>query len=215
MTYSNRVTAAQWCGRLAQIQCAAEALCCTDTVHRFATVTECESSQRNICETNFRVATIGADARVAYSLDGAETSLTTFENMTLQCDVDAAAWGASPDGLITMFAGTRGSGQSCTPTSMTDFAAGASCTRGSTCIPTSSLLLSWNCSARSGSGGPCFADVNCNPDLHCASPETRSTCVSNLNDGAGCSRATECTSLFCEGGACVPRTVNAGYCFKR
>lgn len=212
---TNRVNAAQWCQRLSEIQCAGEATCCTDDSHKFDAVGDCMATQQNVCESTFRVSITGSDARVAYDLNAVESSLTTFETMTSQCDANAAAWGASPDGLITMFAGTKGSGQSCTPTSMTDYAAGASCMRGLTCIPSSALLLSWTCLPRSSDGGACYADVNCTPGLHCNKPQSRSTCVANFPDGEECTRATECASLFCEAGHCVPATANAGYCFKR
>ncbi len=211
----NRVNPDQVCQRLAEIQCAGQTRCCADGGRRHADEDACIQAQRGICEDVFKVATVGTDARTGFSADLAEHALDTFEGKAAQCALDAQSWGASAQGLLTMFAGTRNQEQSCQPTSETDFAAGLSCTAGLTCVPSTEIAnvpVGWACRPRAAEGGKCFADINCVDGQHCRELNTLSTCAPTFPVGTACTRPTECASLVCRQGLCAEVTADNVYC---
>lgn len=212
---TNRVSPDQVCQRLAEIQCAAESRCCNDAARKYVSGDACVDGQRTICNDVFKVAIVGTDSRTGYSVDLAQQALDTFESKVAQCALDAQSWGASADGFLTMFAGTRGSGQSCQPTSETDFAAGLSCTTGLTCAPSMKIVnvpTGWACRPRAVEGGKCFADINCVDGMRCIEINTLSTCAPTLALTMSCSRPTECQSLVCRQGLCADVTQDNVYC---
>lgn len=216
---TNRVQATQVCQRLAELQCAAEQSCCTNDAKKYPTVDACISNQRNVCETSFKVAQIGADPDAGYSVDNAEAAFDNFELLTSTCDMSVVSWGTSPEGFLRMMAGTKTANTTCQPNNSSDYGAAFSClvANNLSCvpgglIPGTDIPGLWSCKTRSGDGGRCYTDLNCGPGLRCSVPETYSTCVARKTLGSSCTYPTECASLFCEGSQCVEASVEAAYC---
>jgi len=216
---TNRVQATQVCQRLAELQCAAEEACCTNPDGKYPSRDACISNQRSVCETNFKVAQIGADPDAGYSVDNAEAAFDNFELLTSTCDTSVVSWGTSPEGFLRMMAGTKTANATCQPTSSTDYGAAFSCLVASnlSCVPGGLIPGTdvpglWSCKTRSGDGGRCYTDLNCGPGLRCTEPETYSTCTSRKSLGSSCTYPTECASLFCEGSVCVEASQEAAYC---
>lgn len=215
----NRVEANQICQRLAELQCAAEESCCPTPSRKYPSLVACISSQRSVCETDGALMQIGSDPDAAYSIDSAEIVFNEFERLAGLCDPGIAAWGVSSSGLINMFRGTKGQNASCQPANATDFGAGFSCLvdNGLTCVPgipetDFTPPAGWTCKPRSGSGGNCFSDINCNDGLRCEVPETLSNCVARKTAGESCGAPNDCVSLLCEGGLCAEPNIPDAYC---
>lgn len=215
----NRVNASQVCQRLAELQCIAEEACCTNPSRKYPSQAACISNQASVCETNFKVTQIGADPDAGYSIDSAEQAFNYFEMLTETCDTDVVAWGTSTEGFLRMMQGTKSQNSFCMPSGPSDVGTAFSCTvaSGLTCVPgaeepTTGTPIAWSCKPRSGSGGKCYSDLNCQDGLRCAEPETYSTCTSRKALNSSCSYPLECESLFCEGNVCVEATVEAAYC---
>jgi hypothetical protein len=215
----NRVQANQVCQRLAELQCAAETSCCTNDAKKYPSVDACISNQRSVCETNFKVAQIGADPDAGYSVDNAAASFDYFETLTATCDTNVVSWGTSTDGFLRMMAGTKTQNADCMPSGSSDVGAAFSCLVANdlTCVPSFPGIMSlpptgWKCKPLAGSGGNCYSDLNCQVGLRCSVPETFSSCTGRKALNASCGSALECQSLFCEGNVCVAASVEAAYC---
>jgi len=204
----NEVVAGELCERIAIIQCAAEAHCCTTASRDFAT---CKMSALAACNGSLMLDTIAADARVGFDAAAASAAFMAYETKAAACDATLPSWAASNAGFMSSFTGTVAADGDCMPAgglggSLTDvFAALASCNRsaGLTCLPSSSA---WKCSAPSAMGGPCYSDFNCATGLYCegaGSSDFDGTCAPIKQAGAACGLPTECASLVCTGGKCA------------
>jgi hypothetical protein len=218
----NRVPGGQVCQRIATIQCAGEAACCESPGR---SVDQCISAQVTACQDAF-IDTITSNAATGYDIDLAETALAGFEQRASQCDPTIAAWTITTGGLRGVMRGSIGPNGNCTPLNPTDRAMAAvslaSCQNPDTtaCLPEGLTGLQWDCAPRSGDGGPCLTDLNCNDGLYCdnfVDPPalTGATCVTRKQTGAGCQHGQECASLTCRGGSCVDATKETAYCLAQ
>ena len=77
-------------------------------------------------------------------------------------------------------------------------------------------LLSWLCEPRSGVGGDCFTDINCQDGLYCDNPDLSlgsHECLERKSGGESCQNPNECVSMACKGGICADGgDVQATYC---
>jgi hypothetical protein len=215
----NRVEAGQVCDRLATIQCAGEAACCTSPGRTFD---QCKAAQLAQCRNDYFLDAVSLDSVSGYSIDAAEAAFAEFENRASTCDPSIASWAISPTGLRGITQGTLGPGDNCTPpldfSTATAAAYLAGCTDGANqaCLPGVGGTV-WTCSPRAPSGSACFSDLNCLDGHYCdnfSNPPalTGSTCIARKQEGAPCAHGQECLTLTCEGGTCVPATAQTAYC---
>lgn len=225
----NMVSASGVCERLAQIQCAAEACCCpAGNPRKYASVDACIASQTNIC-SQIGTETVATDPRSGFTASALTTAFVEFERLGSLCSLDVVTWGTSQNGFASVLAGTRDLGATCwTPVSLTSpeqnpAAAVASCGTINACLGDAIGTSAWTCQARRGAGGRCLADPSCQDGLFCENPPapdaspprlTLGTCTARFADGATCSLPTQCTSLFCVDGRCVPPSIEAAYCIQ-
>lgn len=220
----NMVSASGVCERLAQIQCAAEACCCpTGNPRKYASLDACIASQTNICD-QIGTETVAADSRSGFNAAALKTAFDEFERLASMCSLDVVTWGTSPQGFGSVLAGSVGAGGTCwSPIADgQDPAAIASCgtTTGLACLGSSVQLdQNWTCDPRAGAGERCLVDPSCADGFFCTPlPMTATaplgTCTLRLRDGDPCERPTQCTSLFCVDGRCVPPSVEAAYCIQ-
>jgi hypothetical protein len=213
------------CQRVAEIQCAGQAHCCTSAVTQNVQVADCITAQAKACVDSGLV-DIAKNAVAGYDQNAATTRLAAFQTMASTCDPTIAAAAATSDGLRGVLQGTVAVGGDChtVSTSATEVGAYlASCTdpKNNACLP--SLPLKWKCEARSAQGGPCFTDVNCveNTDplqgLYCANPPSApgvgsGTCTPRKTSGSDCKSGTECQTLLCIASKCADATAENAYC---
>jgi hypothetical protein len=211
----NAVMPGTICSRLAVIQCAGEAFCCTNPGRDIPT---CEQEMRSSCDQDAMVDDIAADSGTAFDAARAQMVFTELERLASLCDPTIAAYGESVDGLRSLFAGTVAPDGDCRPANPLNktmaAAALASCTNREThaCVPS---LTDWRCSAHVGAGGHCFSDFNCQAGLFCDNPNfsvSGSDCAQRKAVGASCGLDNECQSLFCRGGSCVAADVQTAFC---
>lgn len=215
----NHVQPGGLCARLAVIQCAAEAHCC------FApgrTVADCETSIRTSCSNELYLDQIASNAITGFDANAAISVYTELENKSAACDIGIASWGLVA--LRSILKGTRAPNQSCKPPGTSALndkpaqaAALASCTNLETnaCLPMS-LLGDWTCAAKSGSGGNCITDDNCQMGMYCRNPNMQplGKCAQRLTLGATCTNGTDCASLYCKSGKCVAPEQQVAFCLK-
>lgn len=214
----NHVQAGSLCARLAVIQCAAEAHCC------FApgrTREDCEASIRASCSSDLYLDQIASNAITGFDAATAATTYTELETRSAACDIGIAEWGLVA--LRSILKGTRAPNQSCKPpvTALNDkptqAAALASCTdlAQHACLPTS-LLGDWTCAAKSGNGGNCVTEDNCQTGMFCRTTNMAllGKCMQRLELGASCANGTECASLYCKGAKCVAAEQQVAFCLK-
>jgi hypothetical protein len=222
----NRVQPGGICERLATLQCAGEAHCCTSPGRAFDA---CFTAQVDICTNELQLDLIAADSVTGFDAEMTAQVLTHFEEMAAECDPNISAWGASMDGLRRMLQGTVEPGGSCMPPS--DFpsvasygAALASCAQIGThaCLfggggPIPLPPASATCSERGQQGAVCFVDTNCIDALYCDNPAgeySTGTCAARRPVGASCASGLSCESRFCNAGSCVERTQQSAFCLQ-
>jgi hypothetical protein len=211
----NQVQAGQVCARLAQIQCAGEAFCCTNPGRDRAT---CETAQTNFCTMQLYLDAITQNKITAFDPASAAAAYEGLEQRASQCDPSISSFAASVPGLLGMMKGTVAANGSCSPAGLDNASAAAalaSCKDVATtaCLP--KTALAWSCAARGGAGASCFTDINCTDGLYCPNPNAEigtKQCTMRKPVGSACSGASECVSLYCKGGACVDATPETAYC---
>jgi hypothetical protein len=215
----NRVMPGGLCTRLATIQCAAEAHCCTSPRR---SVEDCVRALGSECNDTLYLDDIAANSITGWNEDATYASFTEFEERSARCDVGVAEWLISPQGLRGILKGTRGPGDNCKPSTAglrekTEQAAAlASCSQSETtaCLP-SSLLGAWTCAGRNSVGGGCATEYNCSPGLYCSVPgDTLGKCADRLSLNAACKSGSDCESLYCKGGHCVEATIQVAFCLE-
>jgi hypothetical protein len=215
----NHVVAGSLCARISAIQCAGEAHCCSAPAR---TVSTCETTLRTACTNQLYLDTLAANPVTGFDSGTTATILDELESRSSQCDTGIAAWGVSPQGLRGILKGTIAPGASCKPpgTNLTDkpvlAAALASCTGLDTtaCLP-KALFSEWPCAPKNPVGSSCVTDDNCQPDMYCSNPSMNflGKCAQRLALGSACKvGGTECSSLYCRAGQCVPPSVDTAYC---
>lgn len=222
----NMVGANQICQRLAEIQCAAERCCCPDgNARKYENEQACVTSQHNICMT-IGTQDISEDPRAGFDGTALIAAFDEFERLASSCDLSIVNWGTSLAGFASVIKGTVGAGGQCwTPVNlinpeMNPAGAVASCGNSAACQGSSLGTSAWTCGPRLADGGRCLADPSCNDQSFCSNPPeppgniTLGTCTARLGENATCERATQCQSLFCVGGRCVPPSTEAAYCLK-
>lgn len=214
----NDVGAGEICDRLAEIQCAAEADCCTDPGR---TVQECEDAMRDTCSTTLVLDTIAANPIVGFDRATLKEKLDELEARTADCDTAVASWAITSDGFASSFLGTRDADEACDPpgglgATVEDIGAAlASCKNSATtaCLPVEEG--SWTCTARAAADGACFTDLNCVEGLYCDNSAGlfMGVCAATKAAGADCSAPNECSSFLCVNDVCADTNdVQAAYC---
>lgn len=215
----NQVQPGMLCPRLATIQCAAEAHCCSAPGR---TVEACESALRERCDDELFLDQIAANPITGFDAAAAAAAYTELERRSAECDLGIAAWGLGA--LRGILKGTYDRNQSCKPPGTSAIndkpaqaAALASCKESETyaCLPMS-LLGDWTCAPKSASGGNCVTDDNCQPGLYCRNPNMQllGKCAARLALGATCVNGTDCDSLYCEASQCVAAEQQVAFCLQ-
>jgi len=214
----NDIPGGEICERLATIQCAGQASCCTTASSTFE---DCKRTTKQGCVGEFLDA-IMSDSIAGYDRSRAKIVLDEYERLARLCDVNVVAWGASTDGFRALARGTIAPGLKCQPPASALLRPGAvaaahlfACTSPEThaCLP---IIGDWLCVPRSAEGGACFMDTNCNDGLFCTNSEAREleggTCNARKADGAPCAFSSQCLSFACIAGACGATTQQTIYC---
>jgi hypothetical protein len=216
----NKVVAGMVCERFAAIECAGEAHCCSAPGR---TVDACRTAVANSCNQDGYLDAVSLNSITGFDPVTAEASFTTLEQKAAQCDPTIASWGIGNDGLRGMLKGTVAPGASCKPPGVVtgdkalQASALLSCTNITTtaCLP-KALLGDWTCVPKNDVGGNCVTDYNCIDDEYCSIPPMQSIgkCARRAVAGGSCKNPNECTTLYCEGGMCVPPTTQLAYCLS-
>jgi hypothetical protein len=214
----NAVMPGDICDRLATIQCAGEAACCTNPGRDQAT---CKKALMGSCTDQAMADQIAGQPAAAFDPAQAKVVFSEIEKLASTCDPTIVAYADSETGIRTIFKGTTAPGASCRPTNPLDMSmaggALAACKMGDSyaCLPSA---VEWLCSARAAAGGRCFSDANCKTGLYCNNPNlsitANSSCMTRKADGSACMQANECVSLFCVASKCVPADQQTAYCVK-
>lgn len=215
----NNVLPGGLCARIATIQCAAQAHCCFAPARD---VEACEAELRNSCAQELFLDEIAANPITGFDADATAAILTEFEERSARCDIEIGAWGVSSAGLRGMLKGTLAPNASCKPagvSAVTEKAAQAAALASCAdidqyaCLPMS-ILGDWTCAAKSGNGGSCITDDNCQPDMYCSNPSMAplGKCAQRLALGASCANGNECSSLYCKAGQCVAAEQQVVFC---
>ena len=213
----NKVSAADVCKRLAEINCAGEAFCC-DSPGR--SVEACKTEIVRACSQELMLDQVAANPITGFDAAAAERGYTELESKASKCDPSVAAWGNSPEGLRGLLKGTVAPDASCMPTqTLPDPAMIAasllSCKDDRACLY-DNPLGPWTCAQRSAASGPCLTDNNCKDGLHCVLPPLTvvGSCMDRKPSGDSCTAPAECKSFFCKQGKCVDASQQAAYCLE-
>lgn len=212
----NKVMPAQLCQRIAEINCAGEAFCC-DSPGR--TLDACKQDLISQCSSTLMLDRIAMNPIAGFDAAAAEKAYTGVERRASKCDITAAMWGSSADGLRGILKGTVEAKASCMPTSVLDpmeiGAALLSCAHPETnaCVYTN-ILDAWTCEPRGAMGGPCVTDNNCSDGFYClpGAVGAAGSCGARKPVGESCQSPSECASLFCKKSKCVEADKQAAYC---
>jgi hypothetical protein len=224
----NNVTAGNVCGRLAQIQCAGEAFCCTNPGRDRAA---CEAAQRSTCTSKGYVDVISAAPAAGFDPAHAATVFMELERLASTCDASIGSYAATPQGLVGIFKGTSPPGGGCgpggspldPPSKEQAAIALASCSSIETnaCMTPSDTSLDWSCMPKTGAGGECLTDLNCQAGLFCNNPKLAAgefaigSCMARKAAGTPCAAGPECMSLYCVAGTCGAADPQAAYCLAQ
>lgn len=216
----NQVQGGQVCERLATIQCAGEAGCCSAPGRDFAA---CWQMLVDTCKSGLYLDAITGNPITGFDPTRAATAFEQMETLVRACDPGVIDYGASPDGLMGIVQGTVSAGGSCKPRSLIPAALEAAPHLAScqdpvnyACMPRA--LSDWTCDPKSGVGEHCVTDVNCQAGLYCPQEDPTSPALTGVNCaarktlGQSCAALNECESLACRGGSCVDANVDAAYC---
>lgn len=204
----NAVTPGMICDRLASIQCAGEAACCSNPGRDFAS---CKQTMMAGCSSQYMADSIAGQPAAGFDAAQAQMVFAHFEDLASQCDSSIAAFAESPQGLRSVFKGTVAPMKSCRPASVTDMAmaggALAACTNGDSyaCMPS---LVTWICNPRAAAGGQCFTDINCKQGLFCNNPKldiAGSTCMPRKQAGTSCISQTNARTCIARAAAAWPQ----------
>lgn len=217
---SNNVAPGAICKRVAEIQCAGEAKCCSNPGR---TMADCQTAQETACGQTLSLDTVAKDPITGFDMAKSTAALTKFEQLANSCDTTIAMFGISIDGFRGIAAGTVAAGGTCNPAAGSNklaatAAALVSCKdpANNACLPAESG--DWKCTARADAGGHCFSDANCKDGLYCDNPMLSlagGSCVARKATGAACMGTTDCTSLWCGmDGKCAEQTKDTAYCLN-
>jgi hypothetical protein len=217
----NKVTAGSICQRVAEIQCAGEAFCCSMPMEQLA---DCETAQKMACSQTLSLDVVAMDPVTGFDMAKASAALEKFENLASKCDTTISAFGISLDGFRGIAAGTVAAGGTCNPSSTASnkvaasAAALVSCTdaANNSCLP-APTGMDWKCAPRADAAGKCFSDANCKDGMFCDNPNldpAGGPCTMRKAAGADCMASNECSSLACVDGKCVTQTKDTAYCLK-
>jgi hypothetical protein len=215
----NKVTPADLCRRIAEINCAGEAHCC-DNPGR--SVDECKQDLNKTCASDLMLDRVAMQPSTGFDEEAAERAYAELERRASMCDPTVAKWGAASDGLRGLLKGSVAEGASCKPTATVPdpvmlAAALLSCSKPETnaCVY-ANPLEAWTCQPRAASGGGCVTDNNCSDGLYCVitAPGLPGTCKERKAVGESCDTPTQCASLFCKRAKCVEADQQAAYCLR-
>jgi hypothetical protein len=212
----NDVTPGAICDRLATIQCAGQAACCTDPAQDFETCLDVTSKG---CREDAMLDALAAQSATGFDAERARAMLDKFEDLSSRCDVDLKAYAESFQGIRSILTGTVEPGGVCTPSNALDNtmvgAALGSCAQADAyaCLP--AVIGAWTCKPHAAAGGACFTDANCMADLWCDNDSlalSGGSCRPRKPVGASCVHSHECESLAREGSVCVAASAQTVYC---
>ena len=214
-----RVTAGDGlCTRLAEINCAAEQRCCS-TVTR--SQQSCLNELTQSCAGSLYLDEIAAQSQSAFDPDAAERAFRELADRTSRCEPGILQWIPSDTGLRSIFRGSLGAGERCSPSggltapvgSVAAALSACSHADGLACLP-QSLLGMWSCTAKQPIGQACVTDDNCANNGACNNfgQAALGVCVERLPLGAACEFAGQCASLYCDSQVCKVPTADAVYC---
>ncbi|MET0387651.1 MAG: hypothetical protein ABW321_16900 [Polyangiales bacterium] len=215
----NEVQPGSLCARIAAIQCAGEAHCCSMPG---STVERCTSELTSACRDTLYLDTIASNPVTGFDRNATRTFLDELERRSEACDPEVGAWFISPQGLRGILKGTIGPGASCKPPGAdlsnrpVMAAALGSCQQSEThaCLP-GSLLGNWTCEPKGGAGSNCATDDNCLAGLFCEDADPLGRCAQRRQVGAECTEGlTECSSLYCSNERCVPPDAEVAFCLE-
>jgi hypothetical protein len=213
----NKVSGAEICKRLSEIDCAAEAFCC-DRPGR--TVDACKADVLKVCSQDLMLDQAAQNPITGFDQTAAQTAYTELEERASQCDPGVAAWAGSSQGLRGLLKGTVAPGASCKPpqslpdpTSIASALVSCRDPEHSACMYTNPFD-DWTCTPRAADGGACLTDNNCQEGLYCVLPTlaVNGSCTSRKEVDASCNEPRECKSLFCKKSKCVAADQQAAYC---
>lgn len=220
----NMVSAGGICTRLAAIQCAAEAHCCTNARR---TVAQCQTDQTNDCAKNGLFDDVAKNMVSGFDPSYAKAAFEQLEQFGTACDPAVAAWVIKPEGFRGIFQGTIAPNGSCRPSgfpSKVGYAAYAvSCQQPAThaCLFVGSgppaAPTAATCSPRTGAGSKCFSELNCQDGFFCENAGQKydtGKCTALKPIGATCSLGVECATQVCVSAKCVPADSQNSYCLN-
>lgn len=217
----NEVEPGKLCDRVATVQCAAEAACCTNPGRSFS---QCKKIALAACEDDLQLDLVAMEDVSGFDAAATTAMFEQFEEYAQTCDPAITIWGASVNGVRAMLQGTRDAGENCAPKNNANSAVlvGAglvSCTDPETqaCQPRGTVKggkLDWTCDERSDEDGECFSDLNCKEGMYCDNPKGMllQKCQLTKDLGDACTSAHECTSYNCQDGECVELDQQTAYC---
>lgn len=220
----NQIRPGEICQRVSELQCAAEAHCCSAPKQQAA---GCVSQLVKSCNEAF-VDDIAKSERAGFNMAQAEQILNTLEMYSQTCDPQVTPWAASTAGLRAMVQGTIAANGSCMPMGLPGKLnygiALASCAQATTtaCLFTGNGPpagpQSATCSPRADVGATCFVDPNCKDGLYCANSQMQYSsgkCQALKALGATCTLDTECATYSCRSAVCAAATVDVAYCLSQ
>jgi hypothetical protein len=220
----NQIRAGQICQRLSELQCAAEAHCCSAPKKTGAACVQQLTTQ---CTMQGALDDIAKNEPSGFSTAQTEIVLNKLEMYSQTCDPAVTVWALQADGFRSMFQGTVPPNGTCMPKGLPSTAnygtALASCAQ-----PTTNVCLfkgngpvappqSANCAPRGDVGATCFVDPNCKDGLYCANSQMQYSsgkCQVSKQLGAACTADAECASMSCRSAVCSAQTADTAYCIS-
>ena len=201
---------AEWCHRVAQLECTANATCCSDPATRYPDNDACLADQTRDCEM-WRSAPSLTDGTIGFDRTRADAKLMELETDIAACRI--TSFGGRD--LASLFVGTAPAGSDCMPTAGDELRIFL-CAAPSVCGLSGTTAV---CGPPKSAGAACFTTWECDVGLYCAHDGTSTgACAPLVADGGACTANEECISGFCRTtgtpAACTVPTQDELYCIE-